>query len=65
MENQLKTALRLRFEYYNTYDGKENIWHERYKGHGLYDVVLKSFEYDFKEIGEMMPKLIEKSEKNL
>ena len=65
MENQLKLALRLRFEYYNTFEGKEDIWHERYKEHALYKVVVKSFEYDFKEIGKMMPKLLEQSEKNL
>lgn len=65
MENQLKTALRLRFEYYNTFEGKEDIWHKKYKEHDLYSVVVKSFEYDFKEIGEMMPKLLEQSEKKL
>ena len=65
MENQLKIALRLRFEYYNLYEGKENIWHEKYKEHNLYTVVVKSFEYDFKEIAEMMPKLIAQFGKNL
>ena len=64
MENQLKLALRLRFEYYNTFEGKENIWHEKYKEHELYDVVVKSFEYDFKEIAKMMPILLEEIEKN-
>ncbi len=65
MENQLKTALRLRFEYYNNFEGNEKVWHERYKEHALYKVVVKSFEYDFKEIGKMMPKLLEQNEKNL
>ena len=65
MKNQLKTALRLRFEYYNLYGGKEDIWHKKYEEHNLYNVVVKSFEYDFKKIGEMMPKLLEQNEKKL
>ncbi len=65
MENQLKIALRLRFEYYNTFEGKEKVWHEKYKKHEFYSVVVKSFEYDFKEIGKMMPKLLEQKEKSL
>ena len=65
MKNQLKTALRLRFEYYNLYESKEDIWHKKYKEHNLYNVVVKSFEYDFKEIGAMMPKLLEQNEKKL
>lgn len=65
MKNKLKIALRLRFEYYNSYEGKENIWHVKYKEHNLYSVVVKSFEYDFKKIAEMMPKLLGQSEKNL
>lgn len=65
MEEKLKIALRLRFEYYNTFEGKEDIWHKKYKNNELYEVVVKSFAYDFKEIGNMMPKLIEQSEKNL
>ncbi len=58
MEEKLKIALRLRFEYYNTFEGKEDIWHKKYKNNELYEVVVKSFAYDFKEIGNMMPKLI-------
>jgi hypothetical protein len=65
MQMHLKEALRLRFMYYNTYENKENIWHEKYKGHDLYYVVVKSLEYDFKEIGIMMPKLLEEFEKKL
>ena len=66
MEEKLKIALRLRFEYYNTFEGKEENWHKKYKEHNLYEIVVKSFDYDFKEIGEMMPKLLaEQSEKNL
>ena len=64
MEEKLKISLRLRFEYFNTFEGKENIWHEKYKEHELYDVVVKSFEYDFKEIAKMMPILLEEIEKN-
>lgn len=60
MENKLiKDAYRLRFEYYNTFEGKEDKWHEKYKNHNLYEVVTKSLDYDFKQIGEVMPKLIE------
>ena len=65
MEEKLKIALRLRFEYYNTFEGKEDIWHKKYKNNELYEVVVKSFDYDFKEISNMMPKLIEQGEKNL
>ena len=65
MKNKLKTALRLRFEYYNLYESKEDVWHKKYKEHNLYNIVVKSFEYDFKEIGEMMPKLLEQNEKKL
>ena len=65
MENQLKEALKLRFMYYNIYENKESLWHEKYKNHDLYSIVVKSFEYNFKEIAQMMPKLIEQSEKNL
>ena len=65
MENQLKEALKLRFMYYNIYENKEEIWHEKYKNHDLYSVVVKSLEYDFKEIALMMPKLLEQYEKNL
>ena len=64
MEEKLKISLRLRFEYFNTFEGKENIWHKKYKEHELYDVVVKSFEYDFKEIAKMMPILLEEIEKN-
>ncbi|MDD2888341.1 MAG: hypothetical protein PHY66_11090 [Aliarcobacter sp.] len=65
MEKQLKEALKLRFMYYNIYENKEDIWHEKYKGHDLYSIVVKSLEYDFKEIALMMPKLLEENEKNL
>jgi hypothetical protein len=59
MEEALKTALKMRFLYYNKYQGKEELWHKRYKNHSLYNVVVKSFEYDFKQIGEILPKLLE------
>ena len=62
MEKNLKDAYRLRHEYYNFYEGKENKWHEKYKNHRLYEVVVKSFEYDFKEIGQVMPTLLEEVE---
>ena len=65
MENQLKIALRLRFDYYNLYEGKEDIWHKKYKNHDLYSIVVKSLEYDFKEIALIMPELLEQHEKNL
>jgi hypothetical protein len=65
MEKQLKEALKLRFMYYNIYENKEDIWHEKYKGHDLYNVVVKSLEFDFKEIALIMPKLLEENEKNL
>ncbi|MGA1932915.1 hypothetical protein ACH5BF_09390 [Arcobacter sp. YIC-464] len=52
--------MRLRFEYYNLYENKEQKWHKKYEGHKLYEVVVKSFEYDFKDIGLMMPKLLAK-----
>ena len=65
MEKHLKEALRLRFMYYNIYENKEKIWHEKYKGHDLYDIVVKSLDYDFKEIGIMMTKLLEEFGKDL
>ena len=65
MEKRLKEALKLRFMYYNIYENKEDKWHEKYKGHDLYSVVVKSLDYDFKEIALMMPKLLEQHEKNL
>ena len=65
MEKRLKEALKLRFMYYNIYENKEEIWHEKYKNHDLYSVVVKSLEYDFKEIALIMPELLEQHEKNL
>lgn len=60
MENELlKEALKLRFEYYNVYASKEEKWHKKYSDNKLYDLVVKSFEYDFKDIAIVMPKLIE------
>lgn len=38
---------------------KKNKWHETYKKHQLYDVVVKSLDYKFHEIGQAMPKLLE------
>ena len=61
MEQLIKDAYRLRYEYYNTFEGKESQWHEQYNKHKLYEVVVKSFEYDFKQIGQVMPELIKKS----
>lgn len=66
MEEALKTALKMRFLYYNFYEGKEELWHQKYKNHNLYDVVVKSFEYDFKKVAKMLPKLLkEEFEKKL
>lgn len=59
-EEKLKEAYKLRYEYFNLFIEKEDKWHKKYKNHDLYDIVLKSFNYDFKEIGEVMPKLIKK-----
>lgn len=58
MDKNLKTALKMRFEYYNLYESKEELWHEKYKNHNLYSVVIKSFEYDYKQIGEILPELL-------
>lgn len=59
-EKLIKEAYKLRYEYYNFYEGSEHKWHIRYENHDLYEAVLKSFDYDFKEIAAVMPKLIEK-----
>lgn len=56
---QLYEAFRLRFEYYNLYENKEEKWHKKYKNHDLYKVVIKSFDYGFKEIGIEMPKIFD------
>lgn len=56
----LKTAYKLRFEYYNFYENKESQWHDKYKNHKLYDIVVESFNYKYSEIGVVMPKLLEK-----
>ncbi|WP_258237501.1 MULTISPECIES: hypothetical protein [Arcobacteraceae] len=58
MKDKLTIALKLRFEYYNIYEDKEESWHKKYKYHKLYKVVVKSFEYDFKDIAKIMPKLL-------
>lgn len=54
-------AYKLRFEFYNQYENKEEKWHRKYKTHKLYDIVIESFNYKFHEIGEVMPKLLEKN----
>lgn len=56
----LKEAYKLRYEYYNFYENKESKWHEKYKKHKLYDVVVESLEYRFHEIANVMPKLLRK-----
>lgn len=58
MEKDLKEAYKLRYEYYNFYENKESKWHEKYKEHKFYTIVVKSFEYDFKDIAKVMPELI-------
>ncbi|WP_321315807.1 hypothetical protein [Halarcobacter sp.] len=58
-EELTKEAYKIRFEYFNIYENKENKWHEKYKNHRLYSLVVKSLKYNYKEIGLMMPKLIE------
>ncbi|WP_375723700.1 hypothetical protein LXN10_14490 [Arcobacter sp. KX21116] len=55
-----KEAYRLRFEYYNLYENKELKWHEKYKNHQLYNVVVEGFKYRFHEIAQEMPKLLQK-----
>ena len=65
MEVKLKKSLQMRFEYYNLYEKKEHKWHGKYRNHDLYNVVLESLEYDFKDIALLMPKLLKQSEKNL
>ena len=65
MEDKLKKALQMRFEYYNLYENKEAKWHKKYENHDLYEIVLKSLEYDFKDIALIVPMLLKKSEKNL
>ena len=65
MEDKLKKALQMRFEYYNLYENKEAKWHKKYENHDLYEIVLKSLEYDFKDIALIMPMLLKRSEKNL
>ena len=64
-EQLLKKAYQLRFEYYNNFEGKESKWHELYKNHELYETVVKSFEYDFKKIAEVMPRLVEEFRRSL
>lgn len=61
-EKLIKEAYKLRFEFYNLYESKESKWHEKYKNHKLYYVVTKSFLYDYKQIGIIMPKLIKEAD---
>jgi hypothetical protein len=56
----LNQAYKLRFEYYNFYENKESQWHNKYKNHKLYDIVVESFDYKYSQIGQVMPKLLEK-----
>ena len=58
--NLEKEAYKLRYEFYNLYENKENKWHEKYKNHRLYKIVVESFNYKFSEITVEMPKLLEK-----
>lgn len=58
MDKLMKDAYSLRHEYYNFYENKENKWHEKYKSHRVYSVVVKSFDYNFKQIAGVMPKLL-------
>jgi hypothetical protein len=55
----LNEAYKLRYEYYNLYENKESKWHEKYKKHRLYKIVVKSFDYKFSQIAGVMPKLLE------
>lgn len=58
--NLEKEAYKLRYEFYNLYENKEIKWHEKYKKHHLYEVVVESFNYKFNEIAVEMPKLLNK-----
>ena len=58
-DDLIKEALKLRFEYYNVYSSNEEKWHKKYRDNKLYHLVVKSFDYDFKDIAEMMPRLID------
>lgn len=51
-------AYKLRFEFYNQYENKEDKWHEKYKNHRLYGIVVESLKYKFHEIGQVMPELL-------
>lgn len=55
-----KEAYKLRYEFFNLFVDKEEKWHKKYKNHQLYDIVNESFNYKFNEIGEVMPKLLQK-----
>ena len=59
-----KEAYKLRFEYFNLYENKETKWHEKYRNHDLYNIVVKSLDYRFHEIGNVMPKLLEELDTN-
>ncbi|RXJ78833.1 hypothetical protein CRV03_02040 [Arcobacter sp. F155] len=59
-----KEAYKLRFEYFNLYEDKETKWHEKYRNHDLYNIVVKSLDYRFHEIGQVMPKLLEEVDTN-
>ncbi len=59
-EELLKEAFSLRYHFFNTYENKENKWHEKYKDHQLYEIVIESFDYKFHEIANTMPKLLQK-----
>ena len=63
LEQDLKEAYRLRFEFFNLYENKEKRWHQKYSHHHLYPLVIESFKYPFSEIGVQMPKLIEELKK--
>ena len=58
-EDLIQEAYKLRAEFYNKYENKETKWHDKYKEHQLYDLVIQSFDYKFHEIGNAMPKLIQ------
>ncbi|RXJ86481.1 hypothetical protein [Arcobacter sp. CECT 8985] len=59
MEEKLLTeAYKLRFEYFNLYENKQEKWHQKYKNHKLYELVNCSFDYNYRQIGQEMPKLI-------
>lgn len=52
--------MKIRFEFYNIYENKEEEFYKKYKENEFFNIVKESFNFSFKEIGIEMPKLINK-----